>query len=113
MGESRRWGVSPLCDPLSNPKDTSIHTHCPRVTDGRMLAKANSELPLLFSSPALLRTAGRQTFLLLSFQSKTKECVGPLPHTRACVQTTPSQKLSMQLWADHISAAWACQPAEV
>lgn len=68
----------------------------------------------LSASP--LRTAGRQTFLLLSFQRKTKECVGPLLHTRACVQTHTythphPKKLSMRLWADHISAAWAGRPA--
>lgn len=94
----------PLCDPLFNPlKDTSAHTHmhahtfCPGVTDGRMLAEANSELPpFSLLSPSLQRTAGRQTFLLLSFQRKTKECVGPLLHTRAHThiqtQTPPLKK---------------------
>lgn len=69
----------------------------------------------LLPSPSLLRTAGSQTFLLLSFQRKTKECVGPLLHTRACVQThtePPPKKLSMQLWADHISAASRGMSAE-
>lgn len=80
----------PLCDPLFNPlKDTSVCTHfLPRgnrwedvIAEGR---RASSPLFSLLS-PSVQRTAGRQTFLLLSFQKKTKECVGPLLHTRACV----------------------------
>lgn len=89
------WATERGVNTIVWPRHTDTHTL--HVTDGRMLEEVNSEHPppsLLL--PSLLRTAGRQTFLLLSFQRKTKECVGPLLHTRACVQThiytTPSPK---------------------
>lgn len=66
------------------------HTHtwklCPRVTDGRMLANVNSELPLL-SSTTLTPEDSWEADIPSSQLSENKERVGPLLHTRACVET--------------------------
>lgn len=72
--------------------------------------------PSLFYYPHCKGQLGGRHSFFSAFRGKQKSVWGPLLHTRACVQmhtTRPTKKLSMQLWADHISAAWACQRAAV
>lgn len=94
---------------FSTPTCMNRRTLCPRVTDGSVLATARGELPFSSLSPSVLRTAGRQTFHLLSFHWKTKECGTPPTHTCMCAcDPLPShyhKKLSILLQADHISAS--------
>lgn len=70
--------------------------------------------PSLFYYPHCKGQLGGRHSFFSAFRGKQKSVWGPLLHARACVQTHtthPTKKLSVQLWADHISAAWACQQA--
>ncbi len=120
----RGW-LPPLCDPLSDPKiQTYTHTYThtlpssnrwEHVSEGERRAP-----PSLFYHPHCWGQLGGRHSFFSAFRGKQKSVWDPsYTHVHVFRQThththNPSpKKLSMQLWADHISAAWACQPAEV
>lgn len=120
QSEWGQGGVLPLCDslrPLQAYKHAHAyaHTFCSRVTDGRMLAEANSELPLLSSITLTPKDSWEADIPSSQLSEENKRVCGTPPtHTCMCSDVyTKKKKMSMQLWADHISSASVCQLAEI
>lgn len=87
-----------------------------------MLTKANSELPLLSSITLTAKDSWEADIpsSQLSEEKQKSVCDPSYTHVHVFRHThnpppppPPPKKLSRQLWADHISAAWASQPAEL
>lgn len=77
----------------------------------------NRELPLLSSITLTTEDSWEADIPSSKLSEENKKACGT-PPTHMCMfadthTTPPSKKLSMQLWADHISAVWACQTAEL
>lgn len=98
-----------LCDPLFNPNMHEQMHSLPQSNRWKCVSNCAWWAPHSLPSPSVLRTAGRQTFHLLSFQCKTKECGTPPTHTRMCACDPPAppiitkkkkKKKSIQLQAD-------------
>lgn len=95
----RAWGSTTIVWPSPQPQDTSLHTHThtlsPRVTDGRMLAKANSELPLLSSITLTTEDSWEADIPSSQLSEENKRVCGTPPtHTCMCsdTHTTPPSK---------------------
>lgn len=92
MHERPKWvrarGMS-LCDPLFNPNMHEQMHPLPQSNRWKCVSNCAWWAPHSLPSPSVLRTAGRQTFHLLSFQCKTKECGTPPTHTCMCACAPP------------------------
>lgn len=90
------------------PQNTNTHIHSHWAADGRMLVKANCELPLLSSVHYWGQLGGRHSFFS-AFRGKQKRVWDPsYTHVHVFKHThkpPPSQILSVQLWDDNISEA--------
>lgn len=110
MHERPKWvrarGMS-LCDRLFNPNIGEQMHPLPQSNRWKCVSNGAWWAPHSLPLPSVLRTAGRQTFHLLSFQRKTKECGTPPTHTCPPPHMIATKKVSIQLEADHISARLA------
>lgn len=116
--------VRPFFHPPPIQPQTHTCTLCPRVTDGWMLANANSKLPPPLPSITLTAEDSWEAGIPSSQLSEENKRVCGTPPTHTCMCSDvhsqpphpyPYKLKKLSLWAtgDHISAAWACQPAEV
>lgn len=91
MCERSKWvrarGMS-LCGPIFNLNMHEQMHPLPQSNRWKCVSNCAWWAPHSLLSPSVLRTAGRQTFHLLSFQWKTKECGTPPRHT--CIFPYPT-----------------------